>query len=89
MRGVSTRGGRPYRPAAPHLFAEEFAGAIAVLEAASEVGRTYRHAAVPGLRRFLLRATRYHVYYVVTGDAAEILAIWSAVRGGRPPLRTR
>jgi hypothetical protein len=31
-----------------------------------------------------MRRTRYHVYYRVTDDTLEVLAIWHAVRGEGP-----
>jgi plasmid stabilization system protein ParE len=54
-----------------------------------EMGRRYLAAGIPGLRRVLLRATRYHVYYVSDGDLVTVLAVWSAVRGRSPRLRRR
>lgn len=54
---------RTNRPAAPDLFAEELANCFVLLEWAPKIGRPYsRHPSVQGLRRVLLRATRYHVY---------------------------
>jgi plasmid stabilization system protein ParE len=77
---------RANRPAAPHLFIEELADAVAALEFAPEVGRRYPHPEVKGVRRLLLRATRHHVYYVSTTDAVVILAIWGSVKGSGPDL---
>jgi len=79
---------RENRPAAPDLFAEELAAAISLIEVWPLVGRRRRHRGVPGLRRVLLRASRYHVYYV-PGDGSRlfVLAVWSAVRGRGPRLR--
>ena len=53
---------REHRPAAPLLFFEELAGAFAVLGDSPEIGRRYALRAVPGLRRLVLRLTRYHVH---------------------------
>ena len=78
---------RDQRPAAPGLFAEELTEAIALVATTPEMGRRYAPAGVPGLRRVLLRATRYHVYYVTDGDLVTVLAIWSAVRGRSPRLQ--
>lgn len=75
------------RPAAPSLFLEELANCFMVLEHTPEIGKRYRrHAAVSGLRRVLLRATRYQVYYVVQPQAVEILAVWHSRRGMLPRL---
>ena len=38
------------------------------------------------VRRVLLRATRYHVYYVVHDEAVIVLSVWSALRGTEPDL---
>jgi plasmid stabilization system protein ParE len=76
---------RRNRLAAVDLFAEEFASAIDTLAAHPGVGARVRRRKVKGLRRFLLRATRYHVYYVATDRAVTVLAVWSAVRGSGPP----
>ena len=78
---------RENRPAAPGLFLEELAQATANLQAIPEAGRRVSHPEVRGLRRLLLRATRYHVYYVATGESVIVLAVWSAVRGAGPDLR--
>lgn len=79
---------RENRTAAPDLFVEELAAAISLLEMWPLVGRRRRHRTVPGLRRVLLRATRYHVYYVPVDETRLlVLAVWSAVRGRGPRLR--
>jgi len=80
---------RANRPAARGLFTEELSAALAMLEATPEIGRPYRHRIVSTLRRVLLRATRYHVYYVVAGNAVRVLAVWSAIRGRQPRLPRR
>jgi plasmid stabilization system protein ParE len=43
------------RPAAPQLFIEELAEAVAMIEFAPEVGRRYPHLEVKGVRPLLLR----------------------------------
>ncbi len=77
---------RANRPAAPDLFREELTGAFLSIRTLPQMGRPIRHHRVKGLRRVVLRATRYHAYYVVHRNAIFILAIWSAVRGSGPPL---
>ena len=85
LRQIATWWGRN-RPAARNMFLDEFESAVSLLSEMPDIGRRYRRASVPGLRRWLLSRSRYHVYYVHDEVAAEviILAIWSAVRG-RPP----
>jgi plasmid stabilization system protein ParE len=78
---------RTNRPAAPDLLAEELANCFVLLEQVPKIGKPYsRQPSVPGLRRVLLRATRYHVYYVPRADAVAVLAIWHSQRGQLPPL---
>jgi plasmid stabilization system protein ParE len=77
---------RENRPASPGLFAEELAGGLEILRGTPHVGRRYRHRDVPNVRRLLLRATRYHIYYTVHGNAVCVLAVWSAWRGSGPDL---
>jgi len=76
-----------HRGSAPDLFAQELANAIATLEAAPSAGHRAPHPEVKGLRRILLRATHYHVYYVFDDDVVVVLAVWSAVMGSGPNLR--
>jgi plasmid stabilization system protein ParE len=80
---------RKNRPAAPDLLVTEFAAVSELIVAAPLAGRVYGHAHFPRVRRLLMRGTRYHVYYVVEGDTAFIVAVWSAVRGTGPDLRVR
>ncbi len=79
---------RENRPASPDLFAQELAAAIALIETWPMVGRARRHLGVPGLRRVVMRSTRYHVYYAPAGEGRLfVLAVWSAVRRRGPNLR--
>jgi plasmid stabilization system protein ParE len=77
---------RVNRDSAPSLFFEEFRDTIATLARMPRIGRRVAHPDVVSLRRTILRATRYHVYYVTDGDLVMILAVWSAVRGSGPDL---
>ena len=77
---------REHRPRAPRLFAAELRGALMLLGSAPGIGVSYPHPQIEGVRRLLLSATRYHVYYVHdrSSRAVEIVAIWSAVRRRGP-----
>jgi uncharacterized protein (TIGR04222 family) len=67
--------------------APELADTFALVAAAPQLGRPYGATDVPGARRVLMRATRYHVYYVPEGEEdVVVLAVWSAVRGRGPRL---
>ncbi|MBK9260358.1 MAG: type II toxin-antitoxin system RelE/ParE family toxin [Polyangiaceae bacterium] len=82
---------RANRLAAPDLFLEEFAAALALLVEAPDIGAPYPHRTISGVRRFYLTRTRYHVYYVHDTDAGEVvvLMVWSSVRGSAPALQMR
>lgn len=82
---------REHRTAAPGLFVEELAAAIELIANAPRIGRRRRHRGIPGLRRVLLRSTRYHVYYApaVDGERLFVLAVWSALRGKGPPIQAQ
>ena len=77
---------RANRPAARDLFASELDAAFQSLSAAPHLGQAWEHPSVGGVRRVLLRATRFHVYYRVRADAIEVVAIWSCLRGRGPDL---
>ena len=79
---------RAHRSASPDLFRDEFAAALELIGIAPLSGRRYRSARTAGVRRVLLRSTRYHVYYVVREADALVVAVWSAVRGTGPDLRS-
>ncbi len=79
---------RENREAAPGLFAQELAATLATLRAMPSIGRVAPHPELSGLRRILMRATRFHIYYVTNQDAVLVLAIWSAVMGSGPDLKT-
>jgi plasmid stabilization system protein ParE len=75
------------RRAAAVLFLDELAECFAMLGQTPHIGRSYRQSPVADTRRFLLKRTRYHVYYVPGTEDVRVLAIWHAQRGVGPPLR--
>ena len=77
---------RENRSSAPELFLQELASACGLVAGAPHIGRRYPHPTVREVRRVLLRATRYHVYYTVHEGAVVLLAVWSGVRGSDPDL---
>ena len=77
---------REHRKSAPNLFAEELASGLDLVARLPRAGRRRRHHSVPGLRRLLLRSSRYHVYYAQANDSLFVLAIWNAHRGTGPDL---
>lgn len=76
------------RSAAPGLFLTELTDALDIIADAPAIGRLYRQAPLPQVRRLLLKATRYHIYYAPLGNDVVVLAVWHAKRGAGPPLRT-
>ncbi len=75
------------RPKAPRLFEEEFAWGLTFLETAPYAGARVTNNSV-GVRRLLLRKSRYHLYYRINEPArlVEVLAIWHASQADGPPL---
>lgn len=80
---------RANRPAASDLFVNELEASFELIQAAPEVGRLYRRGSNKRVRRVLLNATRYHIYYIRGVADIWILAVWHAQRGVGPPLRIR
>lgn len=80
---------RTNRPASPDLFLDELSDAFEIVAGAPQIGRLYRRSPTPGVRRILLRATRYHVYYLPTEHEVRVLAVWHAERGVGPPMMTK
>ena len=80
---------REHRAGVVDLFADELAAAFDLLEELPDVGRPFPRRRFPSLRVLLLTRTRYHIYYEHNAEAGVVLvrAVWSAVRGRRPPLR--
>jgi plasmid stabilization system protein ParE len=77
---------RENRSAAPDLFREELAECFAGIAQSPRIGHTYKSRRVLGVRRFLLRSTRHHVYYVIEPARVIVLGVWSSVRGRGPAL---
>jgi hypothetical protein len=77
------------RGAAPNLFLEELGDALALLEMEAGVGVRQPNQAIPGLRRYLLRSTRYHLYFVYSDDVVVIVGIWGATRRTTPRFAAR
>ncbi len=75
---------REHRADSPDLFLDELAAAISAL--AEWPGRGTLYGPVPRVRRYLLRKTRYHVYFQAAGECVLIVAVWSALRGQGPRL---
>jgi hypothetical protein len=77
---------RENRDKAPDLLVAEFIEAIEVLRENPSLGAEYQNDELEDAKRYLLRRTRFHVYYVVRDEVLVVAAIWSAIRGHGPPL---
>ena len=78
---------RENRPAAPDLFVSELKLGASLVASFPLLGKRYPAAGVPRLRRYLLRATRYHFYYLPSESEILILAVWGAIRGTTPNFK--
>ena len=74
---------RENRRAAPDLLERELRAVLALVAAAPSLGVPARDARLAGVRRVLLRRTRYHVYYREAAGRLDVLAMWHARR--QPP----
>lgn len=78
---------RANHSASPDLFAAELASSFDVINHTPQIGRLYRRSPLTGIRRVLLKGSRYHAYYVAMADGIDVLAVWHGQRGAGPPLR--
>ena len=76
------------RQASPDLFLDELAGAIDLLSELPDIGSPFKRTNRPGIRRLLLRRSKYCIYYFHDRHRSMvyILAIWSTFRGSDPRL---
>ncbi|WP_394822628.1 type II toxin-antitoxin system RelE/ParE family toxin [Pendulispora albinea] len=79
---------RENRPAAPAMFAEALAGMLQALLVMPTRGAHYSTRRGVPIKRVLVGATRYHLYfsYDKKADIVEIRAVWHASRGRGPQL---
>ncbi|MEO7328973.1 MAG: type II toxin-antitoxin system RelE/ParE family toxin [Minicystis sp.] len=69
-------------------FLEELEHALALLQAAPDLGAVYAPRAAFGVRRLLLSTSQHYVYYVHirAQNLIRILAVWSCYRGRAPRM---
>jgi hypothetical protein len=77
---------RENRPSVPGLFARELAEAKDLILAMPGIGAAYSVLDGRVVRRFLLKRTKNHVYYVVETDRIVVHSIWGAPKGRGPSL---
>ncbi len=80
---------RENRTAAPDLFKNNLERALEVLIETPMIGVPYERKGIPGLRRYQIRKTPYHIYYVPDPEESKlsVLAVWSGMRKYGPPLQ--
>jgi hypothetical protein len=73
---------------APDLLFEEFEEALRHLSTLPESGRRYRWTRGKVIRRWLMKKTGCHIYYLhdAERDFLEIHSLWGARRGSGPRL---
>lgn len=72
------------RPAAPGAVARDVGESVALLAEQSGIGAKYDGARTPGVRRLFLGRIGYFLYYRVSDEALEVLALWHASREEQP-----
>jgi len=80
---------RTNRSKAPDAFREDLQRATELIALQPDLGARARNATLSGVRRLHLARIRYELYYrVVEGPVnhIEILALWHASRGPKPPI---
>ncbi|RLB53363.1 MAG: hypothetical protein DRJ42_12135 [Deltaproteobacteria bacterium] len=77
---------RENRDKAPGLFTNEFVDALELLRGSPNLGAPYASDTLDGARRYLLRRTRFHIYYAVRDGTLVVAAVWNAIRGHGPCL---
>jgi plasmid stabilization system protein ParE len=68
------------RPAAPLLFERELKSTLELVAVSPRIGTPTRSSRLPGVRRVLMRRTRYHVYYRAERGVLVVIAVWYAKR---------
>ena len=78
-----------HRGAAQNRFLEELTEALELLGMEPGVGIRVANRTIPGLHRYLLRATKYHLYFVYSDELVVIVGLWGATRGATPRFAER
>ena len=74
------------RTAAPGAVGTDIGEALALLARQPGIGAAYQGARAKGVRRLLVGRIRYFIYYRVTPETLEVLAVWHVSRGKQPSL---
>ena len=74
------------RPAARDLFRAEVRRGFGLITTQPEIAPPARDVELSRVRRLHLSRIRYYLYYHLTEDAVEVLALWHSSRGEPPEL---
>ena len=74
------------RPSAPGAIRNDIGQSFALLAEQPGIGMQYRGTRLPSVRRLLVGRIRYFIYYRVTPDTVDVLAVWHTSRGKQPAL---
>ena len=77
---------RENRLAAPELFEEDLAAALAHLESMPLLAQVFAEVEGKIVRRVRMPRTRYALYVTLDGEVATVHALWHGARGSGPPL---
>jgi plasmid stabilization system protein ParE len=77
---------RENRRAAPTLFEDELAMAIAFLGSGPLLAQVFDEVGGKVVRRARLPRTRYALYFTVGDELVTVHALWHGARGSGPPL---
>lgn len=74
------------RSATPGAVLEDLDRMLGLLCVQPDLGTRTRRTKLPGVRRVTLLRIRYYLYYRVTKDGLQVLALWHTSRGQGPSI---
>ena len=74
------------RPLAPGAVRQDLERILGLLAVDPAIGARAKRVKLQGVRRVTLSRIRYYIYYRVSGDALEVLALWHTSRERQPQL---
>lgn len=74
------------RASAPGAVLDDLDRILGLLSVQPGMGALARRASLKGVRRVTLSRIRYYLYYRVSGELLEVLALWHTSRDDEPVL---
>lgn len=71
------------RPAAPGAIRNDIGEALVLLAQQPGIGVSCKNGRTKGIRRLLIGRIRYFIYYRVTSETLEVLALWHMRRSSQ------